>query len=283
MCKKVLYTTSYEDIIESIANICDCNETSINNYLKYSRPFRNTFERDIKLNPFFKDIGVQFIGNNELFDIIKFDSCVISHLTTRTSPPNESNIYSLNNVLSKPTDINRFLASKGLTFKKTTQGIVSYYNNKIVDWSSFDSSYASRIKIRLRTYGEHMDNCVNGFLFNHLIWEDSNVEHIKNCPEIITDICHVIHREDIINEWRDVATSYALGFLADVKDIIFDEHTRFKTNRSKIYLIYRYVIYYLVQVYHGLWDPRHDNPIIRLKDNHSVNKDDIVGFYKIEA
>lgn len=236
MNKKVLYTTSHEDIIESISNICSCGETAINNYLKYSRPFKNICVGDIKLNPFFKAIGVQFKGNNELFNIIKFDSCIISHLTTRISPPHESAIYNLNEVLSEPTDISRFLASKGLTFKKTSQGIVVYYNCEMVDWSSFDSSYASRIKVRLRTSGNHLDNCVNGFLFNHLFWEDSNVEHIKYCPEIITDICQVIHREDIVDEWKDVSTSYALGFLTDINDIIIDKHPRLKTNKSKIYL-----------------------------------------------
>lgn len=282
MDKKVLYTTSTEDIIESISNICGCSEAVIKSYLKRSRPFRNTFAGDIKLNPFFSAIGIQFNGNNDLFEIIKFDSCVVSHLTTRTSPPDKSDIYCLIKALSEDTDISRFLASKGITFKKTGQGLVVYYNNRIVDWNRFDDSAAYRIKKRIRTRGKYIDNCINGFLFNHLIWEDSNVEHIKDCPEIVFDICHVLSRYDIHQEWSNISKTYTLGFLTDVKDIIFDEHTRYKTVKSKIYLIYKYVIYYLVQVYHDAWETRFDNPIIRMKDNSSVIKENIIGFYEVE-
>ncbi|MCB2292175.1 hypothetical protein LGK95_01315 [Clostridium algoriphilum] len=283
MDKKVLWTTSYEDTIESISYICGCSEESINNYLKYSVPFNNIIVEDIKLSKFFKTIGVKFNCNNDLFEIIKFDRCVISHLTTRTTLPNESDIYCLARALTKTTDISKFLASKGITFKEMAQGLITYHTTEIVDWNSFDSSYTYRIKKRLKVRGKYIDNCINGFLFNHLFWEDSNVEHIKDCPEIVSDICYVLNRQDIVNEWRKISTSYALGFLVDIKDIIFDEHTKFKTIKSKIYLTYKYVIYYLVQVYHDVWNTRFNNPIMRLKDNKSVSKENIVGFYKIEA
>ncbi len=280
--KNILYTTSPEDIIESISNICGCEEAVIKSYLNHSRPFKNIFVGDINLNQFFKAIGVTFTGNNELFERIKIDSCIVSHLTTRISPPDESDIYCLIKVLSKDTDISKFLASKGITFKETGPGLVVYYNNKIVDWNEFIEPAAYRIKKRIRKRGEYIDNCINGFLFNHLIWEDSNVEHIKVCPEIVSDICLTLNRYDILQEWSNISTSYTLGFLADVKDIIFDEHTQCKTLKSKIYLIYKYVIYYLVQVYHGEWNPRFNNPIIRLRDNHFIGRESIVGFYKID-
>lgn len=282
MEKRILYTTSHDDIIESISNISGCSVTDITNYLEYSQPFRNTFVGDIKFDKFFKNIGIQFSGNNQLYEIIRFDSCVISHLTTRISQPDKSDIYNLSRVLSEPTDISKFLASKGLIFKKTARELITYYNNELVNWNSFDSPITSRIKVKLRTSDKYMDNCINGFLFNHLIWEDSNVEHIKDCPEIITDICHVLHRQDIVNEWENISKSYALGFLADVKDIILDNYTQCSMIKSKIYLIYKYVIYYLIQMYHGVWNPKFDNPIIRLKDNCSVGKDNIIGFYEIE-
>jgi len=275
-------TTSYDDIIESISDICCCSVDSIKNYLKYSQPFNNIFASDIKLNSFFKKIGIHYTGNNELYEIIKFSSSVISHLTTRTSQPDKSDIYCLSNALSMPTDISNFLASKGLIFKETTQGLLTYYNNKIVDWNNYDDYTTARIRKRLRVKGKYLDNCVNGFLFNDLFWKDGNVAHIKDCPEIVSDICKVLKIQNLINEWSNVSKSYAVGFLAELKDINFDNHTRFNTIKSKVYLIYKYAIYYLVQNYHGLWNPRFDNPIIRLHDNYSVDKNSIIGFYEIE-
>lgn len=278
----MLYTTSFEDIIESISNICGCSEKAIHNFLKQSRPYRNTAESDINIHRFFRSLGIEFTGNNELFEVIKFDSCVVSHLTTRINPPNESDIYCLIDTLVKPTDISKFLASKSITFKKEKQGLNVYYNGELVDWNNFNCSSSYRARKRLRTQGKYIDNCINGFLFNHLFWEDSNVEHIKYCPEIVIDICDELKRRDIISEWEKISTTYALGFIMDVGDITFDEYTRFKTTKSKIYLIYKFIVYFLVQIYHNEWSARLDNPIIRLKDNKSVSKENIFGYYKID-
>lgn len=282
MEKTVLYTTSYDDTIESISDICCCSVDKIKNYLKHSQPFYNTSVENIKLNSFFREIGIQFIGNNELYEIIKFDSCVISHLTSRINEPNKSNIYNLSKALSVPTDISKFLANKGLTFEKTIDGLVTYHNNEIVDWNSFENCFIPRIKLRLGLSNEYTDNCINGFLFNDLFWEYSDVEHIKECPEIVSDICDVLDRDDIVHEWKNTSKPYAVGFLTDVKDIIFDKHTNFNTTKSKIYLIYKYVMYYLIQNYHGIWNPRFDNVPIRLSDDCSIDKDNIIGFYEIE-
>lgn len=124
--------------------------------------------------------------------------------------------------------------------------------------------------------GKYIDNCINGFLFNDYFWQDSNAEHIHGCPEIMRDICTLLHREAVIDEWKNISKSYALGFLADVKDIIFDNYTNYNTVKSKIYLTYKFVLYYLIQKHHNKWNPRHDNTIIRLNDNHSVKKENII-------
>lgn len=282
MGQKILYTTSYDDIIESISEICNCRADNIRDYIQNSQPFKNTAIRDVRYKLFFNEIGINFNGHKEMYETIKFDSVVVSHLTTRITEPDTTDIYYLGKVLTERTDISDFLASKRLYFKRSPQGLMLYYNKEVVDWNNFNSSIASRIKVRLRVNGSYMDNCINGFLFNHLFWEDGDVEHIRDCPEILSDICHVLRRNDIIKEWGTLSKSYALGFLAEVKDIIFDEHTKFRTTKSKIYLIYKYVIYYLIQNYHGVWNPRFDNPKIRLHDNESVSKDKIIGFYEIK-
>ena len=282
MEKLIFYTNSYDDIIESMSVISGCSVNSIKTWLKQSQPFINTSESDIKLNSFFKKIGIKFTGNNELYEIIKFNSCVISHLTTRIRQPDKLDIYCLIKALSMPTDISNFLASKGLIFKKTAQGLATYYENKIVDWNDYDNYSTARIKVRLRVKDKYIDNCINGFLFNDLIWKDSNVRHIKDCPEIVSDICEVLKIEEIVHEWNNISKPYVVGFLAEVKDIIFDK-TRLKTTKSKIYLIYKYAIYYLVQCYHGIWNPIFDNQMVRLHDNCSVDKKSIVGFYEIEG
>lgn len=265
-----------------MADICGCTQKSIKNYIKNSQPLINILPENINLVSFFRDIGVKFRRNTELFNKIKFDSCVMCHVTSRTTPPNESDVLYLIKVLSEKTELSTFLESKGITFKETSKGLNAYYNNKLLDWNEYDSSYAARLRGRLKKKGRRIDNCINGFLINDRFWEDSNVTHIKDCPELVSDICHLIKRYDIIREWEETRTPYALGFLGEVKDMIFDNHTRYKTINSKVYFIYKNVIYYLIQDYHGKWNPRFDNLMIRLKDNITVAKENIIGYYKIE-
>ncbi|WP_073028618.1 hypothetical protein [Desulfosporosinus lacus] len=81
----------------------------------------------------------------------------------------------------------------------------------------------------MRKRGKYIDNCINGFLINDYFWEDSNVDHIKGCPEIVSDICYLLKRQDIIREWQKVAAPYALGFIADVKDIVVDGYSQHNT------------------------------------------------------
>ncbi|MFA6808754.1 MAG: hypothetical protein WCR27_07160, partial [Eubacteriales bacterium] len=169
-----------------------------------------------------------------------------------------------------------------ITFKETSKGLNAYYNNEKLDLDKFENYYAARLRGRLRKKGRRIDNGINGFLINDHFWKDSNVTHPKDCPELVSDIYHLIKRHDIIRKWEKTTTQYALGFLADVKDIIFDYHTRYKTNNSKVYFIYKNVIYYLIQYYHDKWNPRFDNLMLRLKDNITLCKEKIIGYYRIE-
>lgn len=282
MNKRILYTSSYEDILESMAELCGCDQESIKNYIKDLQPFKNTSIGDISLVSFFKGIGIKFENNTELYDKIKFDTCVISHVTSRITAPAESDVLYTIKVLTEKTDLSIFLESKGITFKETAKCLDTYYNNEKLDWDTLNTSYAARLRGRLKKKGGRVDNCINGFLINDRFWEDSNVTHLKDCPELIQDICYQIKRYDIIREWGKATVPYALGFMVDVKDIIFDRYARYRTIKSKVYFIYKNIIYYLIQDYHGKWNPRFDNLMIRIKDNITVRKENIIGYYKIE-
>lgn len=282
MQNRVLYTTSNDDIIESIVDIVKCKKELINDYIRSSNINHNTIIDNINLELFFKKIGLDFNGKNELYELIKFDSIIISHLTSRLETPKDKPILNLLDTLTSDTDLSSFLKFKGLIFKEEKNQLNTYYNGNIVNWDLYSNSYASRIKVRFRKKGKYIDNCINGFLFNYFFWKDSDVEHIIKCPEILHDICSVLKREDIIDEWRKSVKTYALGFEASVKDIIIDERCRLKTKRSKIYYIYKQVIYFLCLDYKNLWEDRWDNPIIRLKDNLSLPSANFFGYYEVE-
>lgn len=76
--------------------------------------------------------------------------------------------------------------------------------------------------------------------------------------------------------------SYVVSFSVNINDIILDSYTKYRTSKSKVYIIYKIILYYLVQSNNNLWSPKFDNEIIRLKDNLSVNKENIIDFFEIE-
>lgn len=118
MKRKILYTTSFDNIIESISDICNCNVNNITTYLKDSEPFINQPIEEIKLEPFFRNVGLEFKNKNELYNLIKFDSSIICHLTSRINEPDKSDIYSLTRCFLESTDISNYLSDNGITLKK---------------------------------------------------------------------------------------------------------------------------------------------------------------------
>lgn len=277
MDKKTLYTSSVADIIKSIANICGATKKDIEKYLENTHPFDNTWAEDINIASFFNGIGIRFDSKAELYTKIKFDTCVMSHVTSRITPPNNTDVLNTIKVLTTETDLSKYLKSYGIIFKESSKCIDVYYNSEKLDVSN-----DAMLRRRLRKEGNWMDNCINGFLINDNFWKDSNVVHLKSCPEIVSVVCCKIKRHDIIREWNEKTTPYALGFLVNLQDIIFDEYTKYKTIKSKVYFTYKNLIYYLVQNYHGEWNPRFNNLIIRLKDNLIVSRENVIGYYEIE-
>jgi len=121
MEQKILYPTSYDYIIKSISEICNCRDDNIRDYIQNSQIFKNTAIRDVRHKLLFNEIGINFNGHKEMYETIKFDSVVISHLTTIITDPATTDIYYLGKVLTERTDISNFLASNGLFLRELTR------------------------------------------------------------------------------------------------------------------------------------------------------------------
>ncbi len=132
------------------------------------------------------------------------------------------------------------------------------------------------LKKRLRISGKYKDNCVNGLLINESIWKYADVDHIINYPEFLYDIYKVLRRADVVDIWEDKSKAYVLGYRCNINDVIFDNHRNYKTKKARIYLAYKYFIYYLCLSDKNYWSPRFDNTIISLKDNISVEKEHLI-------
>jgi|GEM_PF-1385007 len=153
-------------------------------------------------------------------------------------------------------------------------------NPPILD--NFPHSKNPRLSFRLRTRPQTTESLYLLILLHpYLSTLDINTT-VSTCPEIIQDICCVLGRQDIVMKWVEKAKPCVICFRGRVADVIIDERTKYRTEKSKVYYFYKQALYYIVMKKWGFWDPRFHNPIIRLKDDLNVSDEDIVACYYIE-
>lgn len=290
MADRVLNTMSKENLLESMSKLLNCSETSIEVFAYDLRNInRNTNVDDINLNNFFNFVGIDVSNRNRLFKLVRFDSIIVSHLTSRIENVEfcKEPLLNLFDALSSETQLSKFFKFEGFKFIKKGKKLITIYNGQEIDWEKLRdygdiNSNIAMIKRRLLGGRYDADRCVNGFLFNDYIWEDGNVKHIIKCPEIMQDICYVLGRQDIVKKWIEKAKTHVICFKAKIRDIVIDNRTNYRTEKSKVYYFYRQALYYIAMKKWGFWDPRFHNPIIRLKDNLNVSAENIVSCYYIE-
>ncbi|KIL38690.1 hypothetical protein SD70_24905 [Gordoniibacillus kamchatkensis] len=216
-----------------------------------------------------------------------FESVAISHLTTRVTGENleKEPVYNLFDALTENTEMKYHLERVGLTFFKAGGKLRTLFRGNLVDWKSFlnGSEYPTAQMIINRFEGNRFssaDKCVNGFLFGGKIYENGNVRHILYLPEIVENMLRVLGEQKAINELTKVFKPYMISFAAPIGKIIFDGSKKLTVKQTRFRII-RYCLHYLSKQYCRSWS-EHDNPIIRLIDDYSVQADQIISVQKID-
>jgi len=189
MMDKVLNTISKEKLIESMSKILNCTNAAIEVFAYDLRNInRNTNVDEINLERFFDFIGLDVSNKKKLFELNRFDSIIVSHLTSRIENIEfcKKPLLNLFDALSSATELSQFLELEGLKFIRKAKKLITIYNGQEVDWGNFRqcgnmTSNAAMLKRRLWGGKYAADRCVNGFLFNDCIWDDGNVKHITRC------------------------------------------------------------------------------------------------------
>ncbi len=271
MEKKILYTTSIEDIIESMSEILECKKHLIKCYIST----RQIDYDNVSLVEFFNYINFQYNDKKERQSKMRFDKLIISHLTSGLTEPNGKNFVNLYDLLLQDNEITTFLQGHGLVFKSFGNRIIPFYKG-----NSIKIDRGKLLYNRLKKSGNILDNSINGFLFNHEIYEDSNVRHIKYIPEFMSCLCDTINDGTIELDWKRKSKSYTVGLIAKIEDITYDNYRNYKTVISKTYLTYKFLLIYLSQNQFGKWNPVIDNKIVCYKNNESFEKNEIFGYYE---
>ena len=158
-------------------------------------------------------------------------------------------------------------------FKLNNKRLSCFYKNKILDFSGTRDIL-------------NFDRCINGFLFGGKIYRNSDISLLKDSPELISDIEKVINNNyaavDLVNNYKERSNPYIFKIKVPINELIFDScglenECNIKYNTDQIF---DYIGSYLInsKLHRGF-----SNPIVRLRDDAIVNKDDILAIFKINV
>jgi len=211
LIQRTLFTSSSDDLLESLSEILSCGVNQILEGVSKLTIKPNDSPDDVDLIAFFKCIGLSINNKEQLFQQIAFNSIILSHLSSRISIPKQLPLLNLRDALTRTSDISTLFLKYGVRFEVTNRHkILTFFHDSEVNWDNYSSFRIYRIKNRLLGNKKYQDNCINGFLFNDRIWEDSRVTHLYNFPEILSDISEVLGLHQLVSEWQESAKPYCI-------------------------------------------------------------------------
>jgi hypothetical protein len=269
--ESILDTCNYESIYENILRLFSISNGNLQQYI-----CNKAFEHNNSIF-MYSDEGGDFYSwaknNVSKSNKLGIGFVTIYHFARRLEPLNVLKtmpLYNVRELVICETSFNKFLNAYGITFKEVNDKIVCLYNG-----NEFRLTYRSN---RLND-----DRCINGFLFGGNIFKEGDISHLKDSPELIIDIqrsLNELKEIDIIQKFKQMSKAYIFKIKVPINELIFDG-CGFENECDVEYnldSIFKYIGSYLVNdaLQNGF-----SNPIVRLKDNAIVEKDNILEIYEI--
>ncbi|MGP7815565.1 hypothetical protein ACTXGU_00225 [Niallia sp. 01092] len=278
----MINTTDLNSVYSSLANVFGVKSADIRYYIMKNKfNILKGYPEDVNIEEF-----LMFIKKLNGKATINFEKITISQLTSRIYKKDISKepIFNLFDALTKETDMSVYLNEKGIEFKEIEGILEVYYKNQRVDWSKYFNGYESAAarmvsnRLEGNSFGS-IDKCVNGFLFNGKLHENSDVYHIYKFPEILENMLRLLNLSNVSMNWAKISKSYTITFMADIENVVFDFSASLN-NKQKQFKIIRYCLYYLSKKFFNDWD-ENCNPKMRLKDDLNVNAEQIINVMEI--
>lgn len=281
----ILNSINQKTLYASLENLLEVKKEVIEYYIiRHVLHLKDKHHKDIDVSHFLNFLSEK---TKQIVLMPDFDSVAISHLTTRVDVRNleEEPIYNLFDALTNNTELKHHLEQQGLTFFREGSKLRTLFRGNPVDWKSFSDGIESPTAQMIinRFEGNRFspaDKCVNGFLFGGKIYENGNVRHLIYLPEIVENMLRVLGEKKAISELNKIFKPYIISFAAPIEKIIFDGSKKLTAKQTRFRII-RHCLSYLSNQYCGSWS-QHQNPIIRLIDDYSIQADRIVSVQKVE-
>ncbi|WP_342489184.1 hypothetical protein MKX67_09030 [Cytobacillus sp. FSL W7-1323] len=229
---RILNCSTVETTIKSLSDLLKTDEVNIISFIK-SNKYRITNKDKLWHydNLYIDDILNYF---NLKVDEILPDKLLMFHLTTGIDDSSfrQNGILNLESIITKGI-LSDFFADLGIKihYEINSPPIIRFKGKEFTDKMLF--------------HRFNNDNCINGFLIKEDAENNSNVGHIRECPEFIWDISDLIKMPEIVSEWKKSAKPMKLSLLVNF------EHVDYYEPSDYVLKAIEYVLFKNT----GYWDP----------------------------
>lgn len=227
----------------------------------------------------------KYLSNNQLEktfdDFIKenlprtpIDEILFFHLSRRLNTTADSHIgNNLFDLLSTPNEMTQFLKEHDVEFTICDDHLDIIYRGAKIPLVDTSQSNIPYLRWRLGYNADRVDFCFNGFMMKDLLYRNSYARELYDVPEFIGVLATFLNRRDIGTDYFDNGRYYCFEYCVPLSKIVFDQN-EYLSNSEKIRYLLKQVLRRLYEYYthdiQYMFD--HDNPIIRLADNDTMQE-----------
>lgn len=248
----MLDCSTVETTLKSLSVLLETDEKTVNTFVESNR-YRVTNKDKCWYydNLFIEDILDFF---NLYKDEILPDKLLMFHLTSGIDDSSfrQNGILNLESIIKNDILSSFFLTSGIKIHYEESLPPLIYYKGKV-------------FKDEMLFHRFNSDRCINGFLIKEDAESNSNVRHIRECPEFIWDISELIHKPGLIGKWKESTKSMKLSLLVNFKDINYFDPAEYVLKAFE-YVLFKKKNY---------WDPD-NNFMFFLKEDVCISPENII-------
>ncbi|HBE8798100.1 TPA: hypothetical protein KM775_000184 [Clostridioides difficile] len=221
-----------------------------------------------KLNDIFNSFIKAHMPNKELDEVLFF------HLSRRLNTASDCNVgNNLFELLSTENAMTLFLKEHDVEFVVCDKHLNLIYKGKEISLDDTNKEHIPYLRWRLGYNANRIDFCINGFLLKDLLYRNSYARELYDVPEFIGVLATFLKRRDIGTDYFDNSKYYCFEYCLPLVKVMFDEKDSLAEEQKVKYLLNQ--ILNRLYEYHThdiryMFD--HENPIIRLTDNDTMDE-----------
>ncbi|PGY10623.1 hypothetical protein [Bacillus sp. AFS031507] len=204
MC--ILDCSTVETTINSLSDLLKTNEKTINLFIKRNKYRITNKDKCWHYDNLYIEDVLNYFNLRE--DEILPDKLLMFHLTSGIDDSSfrKNGILNLKSII-KNEIFSSFFADLGIQihYEEGSPPIIKFKGKEFKDEMLFH---------RFNT-----DKCINGFLIKEDAENNSNVRHIRECPEFIWDISKLINMPELVGKWKESAKPLKLSLHVNFEDI----------------------------------------------------------------